>query len=156
MLQEHPGGNRSVSLRAAVARRLPPVVEEVFRRSVWLAQRTSGRLTFFSALNLTEEFLLMLEEKHRLVVIRKIEDEASQVLAELVQKATRMEWRPRPYLFGELDGSSSLARFCAEPRPGHGGEPKSCGSGASSLRQYGQEGVAAVSMSSVGEQARAV
>ena len=68
---------------------LTPVADDVFQRSVWLAQRTSGRLTFFSALNLTEEFLLMLEEKHRLVVIRKIEDEASQVLAELVQKATQ-------------------------------------------------------------------
>ncbi len=68
---------------------LTPVADDVFQRSVWLAQRTSGRLTFFSALNLTEELLLMLEEKHRLVVIRKIEDEASQVLAELVQKATQ-------------------------------------------------------------------
>ncbi len=66
---------------------LPPVVEDVFRRSVWLAQRTSGKLTVFAALNLTEEFLLMLEEKHRLVVIRKIEDEADQVLTGLVQKA---------------------------------------------------------------------
>ncbi len=67
---------------------LPAVVEEVFRRSVWLAQRSSGKLTFFSTLNLTEEFLLMLEEKHRLVVIRKIEDEADQVLTELIQKAS--------------------------------------------------------------------
>lgn len=68
---------------------LTPVADDLFQRSVWLAQRTSGRLTFFSALNLTEELLIMLEEKHRLVVIRKIEDEASQVLAELVQKATQ-------------------------------------------------------------------
>jgi universal stress protein E len=68
---------------------LTPVAADVFLRSVWLAQRTSGRLTFFSALNLPEELLLMLEEKHRFVVIRKIEDEASQILAELVQKATQ-------------------------------------------------------------------
>ena len=67
---------------------LPPVVDDVFRRSIWLAQKTSGRLTVFSALNLTEELLLMLEEKHRLVVIRKIEDEADQVLTDLVRKAT--------------------------------------------------------------------
>ncbi|MGC8639936.1 MAG: universal stress protein [Isosphaeraceae bacterium] len=67
---------------------LGPIVSEVFERSVWLARRTSGRLTFFSALNLTEELLFMLEEKHRVVVIRKIEDEASQVLAALVQKAS--------------------------------------------------------------------
>ena len=66
---------------------LTPIVGEVFERSVWLARQTSGRLTFFSALNLTEELLFMLEEKHRLVVIRKIEDEASQVLAALVRKA---------------------------------------------------------------------
>jgi len=68
---------------------LTPVAHDVFQRSVWLAQRTSGRLTFFSALNLTEEVLLMLEEKHRIVVFRKIEDEASQVLAELVEKADK-------------------------------------------------------------------
>jgi universal stress protein E len=66
---------------------LPPTALDLFRRSVWLAQRTSGKLTFFSALNVTEEVLLMLEEKHRLVVLRKIEDEASAVLADLVQKA---------------------------------------------------------------------
>jgi len=66
---------------------LPLVVHDLFRRSVWLAQKTSGSLTFFSSLNLTEEVLLMLEEKHRLVVIRKIEDEASQVLTDLVHKA---------------------------------------------------------------------
>jgi len=66
---------------------LPPVAHDLFRRSVWLAQRTSGKLTFFSVLNLTEEVLLMLEEKHRIVVLRKIEDEAGQVLADLVHKA---------------------------------------------------------------------
>jgi len=67
---------------------LPPVAQELFRRSVWLAQRTSGELTFFSALNVTQEVLIMLEEKHRIVVLRKIEDEASGVLADLVQKAS--------------------------------------------------------------------
>ena len=67
---------------------LPPVAQDLFRHSVWLAQRTSGKLTLFSALNLTEEVLLMLEEKHRIVVLRKIEDEAGQVLADLVQKAS--------------------------------------------------------------------
>jgi universal stress protein E len=66
---------------------LPPVALDLWRRSVWLAQRTSAKITFFGALNLTEELLLMLEEKHRLVVIRKIEDEASAVVGELVQKA---------------------------------------------------------------------
>ncbi len=66
---------------------LPPAAQDLFRRSVWFSQRTSGQLTFFSALNLTEEVFLMLEERHRLVVLRKIEDEASQVLADLVQKA---------------------------------------------------------------------
>jgi universal stress protein E len=66
---------------------LGPVAHDVFQRAVWLAQQTGGRLTFFSALNLTEEVFLMLEEKHRLVLIRKIEDEASGVLADLVRKA---------------------------------------------------------------------
>jgi universal stress protein E len=66
---------------------LPRVALALFRRSVWLAQRFSAKITFFSALNLTEELLLMLEEKHRFVVIRKIEDEASAVVGELVRKA---------------------------------------------------------------------
>ena len=48
---------------------------------------TSARLTLFSALNLTQEFLLMLEEKYRTVVLRKVEDEASQILAGLTQEA---------------------------------------------------------------------
>ena len=93
---------------------LTPVAQDVFQRSVWLAQRTSGRLTFFSALNLTEEVLLMLEEKHRLVVIRKIEDEASQVLADLVQKASESGVAAYGRLCpGQRDGSRSLARFSA-------------------------------------------
>jgi universal stress protein E len=66
---------------------LPPITQDVFRRSVWLAQKTAGRLTFLSALNLADEALLMLEEKHRLVAVRRIEEEARQVLAGLVQKA---------------------------------------------------------------------
>ncbi len=66
---------------------LPTVAQDLFRRSVWLAQKTSGRLTFLSVLNLTEEVLLELEEKHRIGVLWKIEDEAGQVLAHLVQKA---------------------------------------------------------------------
>jgi len=66
---------------------LSSVVLDLFRRSVWLAQKTSGSLTFFSALNVTEEVLRMLEERHRIVVFRKIEDEAAQVLADLVRKA---------------------------------------------------------------------
>ncbi|MGO9464414.1 MAG: universal stress protein [Isosphaeraceae bacterium] len=66
---------------------LPAVAQELFRRSVWLAQKTSGSLTFFSALNVTEEVLLMLEEKHRIVVFRKIEDEAALILTEFVRKA---------------------------------------------------------------------
>jgi len=68
---------------------LPAVAHELFRRAVWLAQKTSGSLTFFSALNVTEEMLLMLEEKHRIVVFRKIEDEAVEVLTDLVQKANQ-------------------------------------------------------------------
>ncbi len=66
---------------------LPSVAQDLIRRSIWLAQKTSGSLTFFSALNVTEEVLLMLEEKHRIVVFRKIEDEAVGVLTELVRKA---------------------------------------------------------------------
>ncbi len=66
---------------------LSSVAQDLFRRSVWLAQKTSGSLTFFSALNVTEEVLRMLEEQHRIVVFRKIEDEAAQVLADLVRKA---------------------------------------------------------------------
>ena len=66
---------------------LTPVSRDVFERSVWLAQRSSARLTFFAALNLTQEVFLMLEEKHRLVVMRKIEDEASQVIEDLVGRA---------------------------------------------------------------------
>ncbi len=66
---------------------LPPVAQDLIRRSIWLAQKTSGSLTFFSALNVTEEVLLMLEEKHRIVVFRKIEDEAVEVLTDLVRKA---------------------------------------------------------------------
>jgi universal stress protein E len=66
---------------------LSPVAHDVFQRAVWLAQKTSGKLTFLAALNLTQELILMLEEKYRLVVMRKIEDEASQVLSHLVQRA---------------------------------------------------------------------
>jgi universal stress protein E len=66
---------------------LPSVAQELFRRSVWLAQKTSGSLTFLTALNVTEEVLFMLEEKHRFVVFRKIEDEAAQVLTDLVRNA---------------------------------------------------------------------
>jgi universal stress protein E len=66
---------------------LTPVSRDVFERSVWLAQRSSGRLTFFASLNLTQEVFLMLEEKHRLVVTRKIEDEASEVIEDLVRRA---------------------------------------------------------------------
>jgi universal stress protein E len=68
---------------------LSPVALEVFERAVWLAQQTGGRLTFLSALSLTEEVFLMLQEEHRLVLIRKIENEASEVLAELVRKAAK-------------------------------------------------------------------
>lgn len=66
---------------------LSSAAQDLFRRSVWLAQKTSGSLTFFSALNVTEEVLRMLEERHRIVVFRKIEDEAAEVLADLVRKA---------------------------------------------------------------------
>jgi universal stress protein E len=68
---------------------LPSIAQELLRRSVWLAQKTNGELTFIAALNVTEEILHMLEKEHRIVVFRKIEDEAAAVLAELVGQANQ-------------------------------------------------------------------
>jgi universal stress protein E len=66
---------------------LPAIVQDVFRRAVWLAQKTGGKLTFLSAVNLTAEVFNMLAEKHRLTLGETIEKNAGQVLAELVHRA---------------------------------------------------------------------
>ncbi|HWG47360.1 MAG TPA: universal stress protein [Gemmataceae bacterium] len=66
---------------------LPPIAQEVFRRAVWLAQKTGGTLTFLSTLHLIEEAVLILEEGHRLTLARRIEQEVRLVLTELVRQA---------------------------------------------------------------------
>jgi universal stress protein E len=66
---------------------LPAVVQDVFRRAVWLGQKTGGRLTFLSALNLTSEVFNTLAEEHRLALSGTIEQNAQAVLAELVHRA---------------------------------------------------------------------
>lgn len=66
---------------------LPAIAQDVFNRSIWLAQKTGARLTFLSALNLTDEILGMWAEKHRLALTWTIEKKAGQVLAELAHRA---------------------------------------------------------------------
>jgi universal stress protein E len=66
---------------------LPAIAQDVFRRAVWLARETGGRLTFLSALNLTAEVFNLLAEGHRLALRRTIEANAGVVLAELVRRA---------------------------------------------------------------------
>jgi universal stress protein E len=66
---------------------LPPIVQDVLRRAVWLAQKTGARLTLLAALNLTAEVFNLLAEEHRLALSGSIEKNAGDVLAELVRRA---------------------------------------------------------------------
>jgi universal stress protein E len=66
---------------------LPRITRDLFEQSLWLAQKTSARLTFLSALNLSAEALNLLVEGHRLALTSTIEQNAGIVLAELARQA---------------------------------------------------------------------
>lgn len=63
------------------------VAREVIHRALWLAGKTSARLTFFSALNLTRESLPHLEEADRHSVAKTAEAAADKILGGLVEQA---------------------------------------------------------------------
>ena len=99
----------------------------------------------------------MLEEKHRIVVIRKIEDEASQVLTDLVRKANETGVAATGRLCPGPDGSRSSDQVL---RGGHDlvmvgtRTPPEGGIGSLAIRR--KKVLAPLSLSGVGVQARAV
>ncbi len=63
------------------------VAQEVVRQALWLGGKTSARLTFFSALNLTTEALPQLEEADLRLLTHTAERNAGQILRGLVGQA---------------------------------------------------------------------
>jgi universal stress protein E len=65
-----------------------PVASEVVHRALWLAGKMSARLTFLSALNVTNEALPHLTEADRQQVAHTVQQTGDKILGELVQKAS--------------------------------------------------------------------
>lgn len=63
------------------------VAREVVAQALWLAGKSSARLTFFSALNITTETLPHLDETDFRYLMTTAERNAGKILRELVQKA---------------------------------------------------------------------
>jgi universal stress protein E len=65
------------------------VAREVIRQALWLAGKSAARLTFFSALNITTETLPHLDDTDFRYLKTTAEQNAGQILRDLVQQARR-------------------------------------------------------------------
>jgi universal stress protein E len=66
---------------------LSPLAREAVLRGIDLARRNSAKLTFFSALNISEEVLRHLEAADQQLVAQSVADTADKVLHDLVKQA---------------------------------------------------------------------
>src|SRR5947199_3575301 len=70
-----------------VASRLGPVAAGAVRAALWLAQKTSAEVLFYSWLSASTAALHMLEEEDRSYLKRSLEEAVRKLLADLVQQA---------------------------------------------------------------------
>jgi universal stress protein E len=68
-----------------------PVARAVARRALWLGERASARLTFLSALNLTEENLPHLDPAEIRLLTTTAQQNAGEILSQLVSEAQKQE-----------------------------------------------------------------